>query len=175
MSLNKRTNNNAGWAKSVSLCVKVFVKINQARIRLKSMPQLHKPEILIPFNRSWSSPRGYLNLMNGMSTSSFIFRLPFLNSSLRATIVSLENFEQRLNQAIERNAFLESELDEKESLLVSVQRLKDEARGDYWLDFLFLLINRAVDRRSLTYSCCSSPPLWSTKISAFPQICRRIL
>ena len=47
----------------------------------------------------------------------------------RATIVSLEVFEQRLNQAIERNAFLESELDEKESLLVSVQRLKDEARG----------------------------------------------
>ena len=48
----------------------------------------------------------------------------------RATIVSLEDFEGRLNQAIERNAFLESELDEKESLLVSVQRLKDEARGE---------------------------------------------
>ncbi|XP_034414692.1 nuclear distribution protein nudE-like 1-A [Cyclopterus lumpus] len=46
----------------------------------------------------------------------------------RATIVSLENLEQRLNQAIERNAFLESELDEKESLLESVQRSKDEAR-----------------------------------------------
>ncbi|KAJ3608398.1 hypothetical protein NHX12_025445 [Muraenolepis orangiensis] len=46
----------------------------------------------------------------------------------QATIVSLEDFEGRLNQAIERNAFLESELDEKESLLVSVQRLKDEAR-----------------------------------------------
>lgn len=62
-------------------------------------------------------------------------RAAFLISScfyfVRATIVSLENFEQRLNQAIERNAFLESELDEKESLLVSVQRLKDEARGDY--------------------------------------------
>lgn len=43
--------------------------------------------------------------------------------------MSLEDFETRLNQAIERNAFLESELDEKESLLVSVQRLKDEARG----------------------------------------------
>lgn len=43
--------------------------------------------------------------------------------------MSLEDFEQRLNQAIERNAFLESELDEKESLLESVQRLKDEARG----------------------------------------------
>lgn len=50
-------------------------------------------------------------------------------SQHRATIVSLEDFEGRLNQAIERNAFLESELDEKESLLVSVQRLKDEARG----------------------------------------------
>ncbi|XP_035605272.1 nuclear distribution protein nudE-like 1-A isoform X2 [Oncorhynchus keta] len=51
-----------------------------------------------------------------------------LERAKRATIVSLEDFEQRLNQAIERNAFLESELDEKESLLVSVQRLKDEAR-----------------------------------------------
>ncbi|XP_025776090.1 nuclear distribution protein nudE-like 1 [Puma concolor] len=52
-----------------------------------------------------------------------------LERAKRATIVSLEDFEQRLNQAIERNAFLESELDEKESLLVSVQRLKDEARA----------------------------------------------
>uniref|UniRef100_A0A8B9QK44 NudE neurodevelopment protein 1 like 1 n=1 Tax=Apteryx owenii TaxID=8824 RepID=A0A8B9QK44_APTOW len=51
-----------------------------------------------------------------------------LERAKRATIVSLEDFEQRLNQAIERNAFLESELDDKESLLVSVQRLKDEAR-----------------------------------------------
>ena len=49
--------------------------------------------------------------------------------SLRATIMSLEDFEQRMNQVIERNAFLESELDEKETLLESVQRLKDEARG----------------------------------------------
>lgn len=51
-----------------------------------------------------------------------------LERAKRATIMSLEDFEQRLNQAIERNAFLESELDEKENLLVSVQRLKDEAR-----------------------------------------------
>lgn len=50
--------------------------------------------------------------------------------SFRAAIMSLEDFEQRLNQAIERNAFLESELDEKENLLVSMQRLKDEARGE---------------------------------------------
>ncbi|XP_068438968.1 nuclear distribution protein nudE-like 1-A isoform X2 [Clinocottus analis] len=51
-----------------------------------------------------------------------------LERAKRATIVSLETFEQRLNSAIERNAFLESELDEKETLLESVQRLKDEAR-----------------------------------------------
>nr|7E1T_C Chain C, Isoform 2 of Nuclear distribution protein nudE homolog 1 [Homo sapiens]7E1T_D Chain D, Isoform 2 of Nuclear distribution protein nudE homolog 1 [Homo sapiens] len=45
-----------------------------------------------------------------------------LERAKRATIMSLEDFEQRLNQAIERNAFLESELDEKENLLESVQR-----------------------------------------------------
>lgn len=55
-------------------------------------------------------------------------------------IVSLEDFESRLNQAIERNAFLESELDEKESLLVSVQRLKDEARGKEDSVLLFVSI-----------------------------------
>lgn len=52
-----------------------------------------------------------------------------LERAKRATIMSLEDFEQRMNHVIERNAFLESELDEKENLLESVQRLKDEARG----------------------------------------------
>lgn len=51
-----------------------------------------------------------------------------LERAKRATVVSLEDFEMRLNQAIERNAFLESELDEKETLSDTVQRLKDEAR-----------------------------------------------
>ncbi|XP_037545630.1 nuclear distribution protein nudE homolog 1 [Nematolebias whitei] len=51
-----------------------------------------------------------------------------LERTKRATIMSLEDFEQRMNQVIERNAFLESELDEKENMLESVQRLKDEAR-----------------------------------------------
>ncbi|XP_048105319.1 nuclear distribution protein nudE homolog 1-like [Alosa alosa] len=51
-----------------------------------------------------------------------------LERAKRATIMSLEDFELRMNQVIERNAFLESELDEKENLLESVQRLKDEAR-----------------------------------------------
>jgi len=59
-------------------------------------------------------------------------------TSFRATIMSLEDFEQRMNQVIERNAFLESELDEKENLLESVQRLKDEARGKTHHLFMFI-------------------------------------
>ncbi|XP_061761644.1 nuclear distribution protein nudE homolog 1-like [Nerophis ophidion] len=51
-----------------------------------------------------------------------------LERAKRATVMSLDDFELRTNQVIERNAFLESELDEKENLLESVQRLKDEAR-----------------------------------------------
>ncbi|KAK4302648.1 hypothetical protein Pmani_025279 [Petrolisthes manimaculis] len=51
-----------------------------------------------------------------------------LDRAKRATVASLEDFEGRLNLAIERNAFLESELDEKEELRVAVQRLKDETR-----------------------------------------------
>jgi len=46
----------------------------------------------------------------------------------RSTLASLEDFEGRMNMAIERNAFLESELDEKENLKMAVQRLKDETR-----------------------------------------------
>jgi len=51
-----------------------------------------------------------------------------LERAKRSTLASLEDFEGRMNAAIERNAFLESELDEKESLKMSVQRLKDETR-----------------------------------------------
>lgn len=54
----------------------------------------------------------------------------------RATICSLEEFDTRLNTAIERNAFLENELEEKEQLMITVQRLKDEARGE----FLYLIL-----------------------------------
>ncbi|KAI5219543.1 Nuclear Distribution Protein Nude-Like 1, partial [Manis pentadactyla] len=45
-----------------------------------------------------------------------------------AAVVSLEESEQRLDEALERNAYLENELDEMESSLVSVQNLKDEVR-----------------------------------------------
>lgn len=55
-------------------------------------------------------------------------------------MTSLEDFEARLNLAIERNAFLESELDEKEALKVMVQRLKDEARGEKYLGMNLVLV-----------------------------------
>lgn len=40
-----------------------------------------------------------------------------------------EEIEAKFNSAIEKNALLESELDEKESLKIIVQRLMDENRG----------------------------------------------
>lgn len=67
--------------------------------------------------------------------------------------MSLEDFEGRLNQAIERNAFLESELDEKESLLVSVQRLKDEARGKIYRHFCKQLVICVRDSKGLISPC----------------------
>jgi len=51
-----------------------------------------------------------------------------LERAKRSTLASLEDFEVKMNTTIERNAFLESELDEKESLKAAVQRLKDETR-----------------------------------------------
>jgi len=51
-----------------------------------------------------------------------------LERAKRSTLASLEDFEARMNAAIERNAFLESELDEKENLKTTVQRMKDETR-----------------------------------------------
>ena len=44
-------------------------------------------------------------------------------------MASEEEIEAKFNSAIEKNALLESELDEKESLKMIVQRLMDENRG----------------------------------------------
>ena len=51
--------------------------------------------------------------------------------SYRNTVQSLDDFERKLNQEMERNALLEHELDEKETLNTMVQRLKDETRGEF--------------------------------------------
>lgn len=54
-----------------------------------------------------------------------------LERAQRMITESISAVETALNGAIERNAILESEIDEKESLKEKVQRLTDEARG--WL------------------------------------------
>ncbi|GAB1606478.1 nuclear distribution protein nudE homolog 1-like isoform X1 [Argonauta hians] len=62
----------------------------------------------------------------------YIIRLEQLNDDLerqnRIAALSLTDFEKNLNMALERNVFLENELDGKEILRESIQRLKDEAR-----------------------------------------------
>jgi len=86
------------------------------------------------FNTQVTNLQGELNQIKNLKEdlTRYIRELEQANDDLerakRATVSSLEDFEGRMNMAIERNAFLESELDEKESLKVTVQRLKDEAR-----------------------------------------------
>jgi len=46
----------------------------------------------------------------------------------RAMMCSLEDFEKKLNEAIEKNALLENEVEDKAGLQDMVQRLKDESR-----------------------------------------------
>ncbi|XP_033945101.1 nuclear distribution protein nudE homolog 1-like [Pseudochaenichthys georgianus] len=85
-----------------------------------------------------------------------------LERTKRATIMSLEDFEQRMNHVIERNAFLESELDEKENLLESFQRLKDEAR-DLRQE---LAVQQKQDRRPSLSSAIKDPSSSSSSTTA---------
>lgn len=52
-----------------------------------------------------------------------------LERSRRIVEESISGFEQALNSALEKNAILESEVDEKENLKEKLQRLADETRG----------------------------------------------
>lgn len=54
-----------------------------------------------------------------------------LERTNRVVSESVTGFEAMLNQAYERNALLEMEVDEKEQLQINLQRLMDEARGEY--------------------------------------------
>ena len=78
--------------------------------------------------------------------------------------MSLGDFEDKLNQEMERNAMLEVELGEKDRLSEMVQRLKDEVRGaprgnfssnerDHPIAILTLLIISRVS--SPSYVCCN--------------------
>lgn len=53
-----------------------------------------------------------------------------LERSRRIIEESMAGFEQALNSALEKNAMLENEVDEKEHLRENLQRLADEVRGN---------------------------------------------
>lgn len=53
-----------------------------------------------------------------------------LERTNRVVSESVSGFEAMLNQAYEKNALLEMEMDEKEQLQINLQRLMDEARGE---------------------------------------------
>lgn len=52
-----------------------------------------------------------------------------LERTNRVVSESVSGFEAMLNQAYEKNAMLEMEIDEKEQMQINLQRLMDEARG----------------------------------------------
>ncbi len=54
-----------------------------------------------------------------------------LERTKRVGSESVTGFESMLNQAYEKNAMLEMEIDEKEQMQVNLQRLMDEARGEW--------------------------------------------
>lgn len=62
---------------------------------------------------------------------------------------SVSYIETLLNQAYERNAVLESEVDEKETLKIELQRISDEARGN--LVYINPLLVIAVQSYTLLY------------------------
>ena len=53
-----------------------------------------------------------------------------LERTNRVVSESVTGFEAMLNQAYEKNALLEMEIDEKEQMQINLQRLMDEARGN---------------------------------------------
>lgn len=67
------------------------------------------------------------------SLKSYIRELEQKNDDLertnRVVSESVSGFEAMLNQAYEKNALLEMEIDEKEQMQINLQRLMDEARG----------------------------------------------
>lgn len=67
------------------------------------------------------------------SLKSYVRELEQKNDDLertnRVVSESVSGFEAMLNQAYEKNAMLEMEIDEKEQMQINLQRLMDEARG----------------------------------------------
>lgn len=63
-----------------------------------------------------------------------------INAISRVISESVSCIESLLNQAYERNAVLENEVDEVETLRVKLQRATDEARGQCFLWLLFFKV-----------------------------------
>uniref|UniRef100_A0ABD2VYX1 NUDE domain-containing protein n=1 Tax=Trichogramma kaykai TaxID=54128 RepID=A0ABD2VYX1_9HYME len=61
-----------------------------------------------------------------------------LERAHRVSKVTEEEMEAKFNSAIEKTALLESELDEKETLRATIQRLKDEIRGKLIIILCFI-------------------------------------
>lgn len=63
-----------------------------------------------------------------------------LERANRVVSATVNDLEQMLNQAYEKNEFLELEVEDKESLSVKHQRVLDELRGKssvrFWLNFI---------------------------------------
>jgi hypothetical protein len=76
---------------------------------------------------------------------------------------SLAEFESKINEALERNAILESELDGKDEMAETVQRLKDEAR-----DLQQELVVR--QRKENAFSHCPTDMICKTDSQQTPTV-----
>jgi len=99
---------------------------SEMKVKLLELNRDHENEV--------AELEGELNEMKSIKEEmdKYIRELEQQNDDLerakRNTLASLEEFESSMNAAIERNAFLESELDEKDNLAMAVYRLKEEAK-----------------------------------------------
>lgn len=82
------------------------------------------------------------------------FLLNNLFSLIRISKATEEEFEAKFNLEIEKNALLESELDEKDGLKVIVQRLMDEIRGIF-LSLIICKIWREKNDSLMFFLFCS--------------------
>ncbi|ODN06136.1 Nuclear distribution protein nudE-like 1 [Orchesella cincta] len=144
--------------KDLTACISRIQNDNEnLRSRLEQMNAEHNARMA-----EWSAEVTSFR-KTGDEINTYVRELEQKNDDLeranRAAAMSIEDFEVKLNLAIERNAFLESELDEKENLKSMVQRLKDETRDlRYELQFTKRQSDKVVDSNKLEATPPSTPP-----------------
>lgn len=121
--LEQAENNNKDLLSRVS-------RLEEENELFKSKLEVHQSETFVSLS-TLQEERAELNALKE-TLQTYVRQLEQANDDLergkRATMSSLEDFEKKLNQAFERNAILENELDEKQRLGEMCQRLKDEVR-----------------------------------------------